>query len=64
MNAATGLSLTNLVRARHSRPREEATFSTLVSALVEVMKKRVLLWTAMRSSGVIRTPMLVGQAIA
>ena len=59
-----GLSLTNFVRARHSRPRLEAMFSTFVSALEEVMRNRVLLWTAMRSSGVMRTPMLVGQAMA
>ena len=59
-----GLSLTNLVSARHSRPRLEAMFSTFVSALEEVMINRVLLWTAMRSSGVMRTPMLVGQAMA
>ena len=34
MKAATGLPSTNLVMARQGLPREEATFSTLVSALV------------------------------
>jgi len=54
----------NFVSARHSQPSEAAILSTLDSALVARMRKRLLLCTLWRFSGVIRTPMLVGHAMA
>ena len=64
MKAAIGLPSTNLVMARHFFPRLEDTFSTLVSALVACRRNWLLLCTAMRSAGVMRSPMLVTQATA
>lgn len=64
MNSATGLPFTKRVKATQGSPREEATFITLVSALVAWRQKRSLTCTALRPSGVRRTPRLVGAARA
>ena len=57
MNAAIGLPATKRVSTRHSGPSEDVTFSTFVSALVACSRKRFELCTAMRFSGVMRSPM-------
>ena len=54
----------NFVSARHSCPSEAATLSTFVSALVACIRKSALSGTPCRVSGVMRTPMLVGDAMA
>ena len=56
MSAATGLSFTHRVNTLARIPRDAATFSTLLSALVEVMVNWFPIPTGWWFAGVIRTP--------
>src|SRR5215207_7364376 len=64
MRRAIGLSFTKVVSTFTGSPRHEEMLATLVSALVACMKKVWLQWTGCPSTGVMRTPMLVGTSRA